>query len=235
MKGNEFSLEVEKKLLDHLSEFVLEKRLELFHSVVKERTRYFTIVLEDIYQSQNASAVIRSCECFGIQDIHIIENINKFSVNPKVSMGAAKWLTMFKYNQKEDNTLLAIDHLRNMGYRIIGTSPNVFNSSIENLNLDKGKFALFFGNEVNGLSETVLQNADELVNIPTVGFTESLNLSVSAAICVEKLTSRLRTSNIDFRLSSQEKDALLLQWLRLTVKSWKSIEKRFLVNPPGQR
>jgi tRNA (guanosine-2'-O-)-methyltransferase len=233
MKGNELSPVELKKLLDHLSEFVLEKRLELFHSVVKDRTRYFTIVLEDIFQSQNASAVIRSCECFGIQDIHIIENINKFSVNPKVSLGAAKWLSMFKYNQKEDNTLQAIDQLKNMGYRIIGTSPHVFDISIESFNLDKGKFALFFGNEVNGLSEIVLRNADEFVNIPTVGFTESLNLSVSAAICIEKLTSRLRNSNINYRLTSQEKDALLLQWLRLSIKSWKSIEKRFLANNPA--
>jgi len=223
----ELSPQVVQGLIGILSECVLEKRLELFQSILEERTRYVTIVLEDIHQSQNASAAIRSCECFGIQDIHIIENDHKFSVNPKVSMGAAKWLDIYKYKQKQNNSLEAVEQLKREGYRIVGTSPHASDVSLDNFSIEKGKFALFFGNELNGLSKLVLKNASEIVKIPTVGFTESLNLSVSVAICIHKLTARLHNSTIDYRLTEREKAILLLQWLRLTVKSWRSIEKRF--------
>ena len=141
----ELSPQVVQGLIGILSECVLEKRLELFQSILEERTRYVTIVLEDIHQSQNASAAIRSCECFGIQDIHIIENNHKFSVNPKVSMGAAKWLDIYKYKQKQNNSLEAVEQLKREGYRIVGTSPHASDVSLDNFSIEKGSLPYSLG------------------------------------------------------------------------------------------
>jgi tRNA (guanosine-2'-O-)-methyltransferase len=217
-----------KELIEHLSVFVLEKRLELLQKVLSSRTRYMTVVLENIFQSQNASAVLRSCECFGIQDVHVIENNNQFNVNPRVVMGASKWLNIKKYNNTPNNSIEAINRLKEKGYRIVATSPHKYNVSLNDFDINKGKFALFFGTELTGLSSSVIENADEFMLIPTFGFSESLNISVSAAICIHTLANRLANSYVDYKLSPEESDELLLHWLRLSVKSWKSIEKRYL-------
>lgn len=217
-----------EELINHLSDFILEKRLKLLQHVLSNRTQYLTVVLENIYQSQNASAVLRSCDCFGIQDVHVIENSNEFSVNPKVVLGSTKWLTMHRYNEHKNNTLHAINSLRAKGYRIVATSPNTHQTTLNNFDIEKGKFALFFGTELTGLSDDVINNADEHLLIPMYGFTESLNLSVSAAICIHMFTNKLRASDINYKLSSNEAQLIMHEWLRLSIRSWRSIEKRFL-------
>jgi tRNA (guanosine-2'-O-)-methyltransferase len=217
-----------EELINHLSEFVLEKRLNLLQNILNNRTRYLTVALENIYQSQNASAVLRSCDCFGIQDVHVIENSNEFNVNPRVVLGSTKWLTLHRYNEHKNNTLQAINSLKKKGYRIVATSPNTHQTTLNNFDIEKGKFALFFGTELTGLSDDVINNADEHLLIPMYGFTESLNISVSAAICIHMLTDKLRTSDIKYNISSDEARLIMHEWLRLTIKSWRSIEKRFL-------
>jgi tRNA (guanosine-2'-O-)-methyltransferase len=215
-------------LIDYFSNFTSERRMELLRYVLDHRTRYITVVLEDIFQSQNASAVLRSCDCFGVQDVHVIENYNKFNVNPKVVMGASKWLTLNKYNNCGDNTLVAINALKQQGYRIVATSPHTYVTSLQDFDVDRGKFAILFGTELTGLSEVALDNADEFLMIPTYGFSESLNISVSAALCLQNLTERLRISTTDYKLAQEEYADVLLEWLRKSIKSWRSIEKRFL-------
>lgn len=224
---NQLSVSVLSELVQYLSQFTSESRFNLLQSVVAQRTRYFTIVLEDIYQSQNASAVLRTCDCFGVQEVHIIENTNPFTVNPKVVMGSTKWLNINRYGKEENNTLQAIKHLKNSGYRIVATSPHVHQTTLNDFDISKGKFALLFGTELTGLSKLALDHADEYLYIPTVGFTESLNLSVTAAICIHSIFHQLHSSNIPYSLSQQDSLELLHHWLRLSVKSWRSIEKRF--------
>ncbi len=224
---NQLSVSVLSELIHHLSQFVSESRFNLLQSVVAQRTRYFTIVLEDIYQSQNASAVLRTCDCFGVQDVHIIENTNPFTVNPKVVLGSTKWLNINRYGKEENNTLRAIQHLKNSGYRIVATSPHMHKTTLNDFDISQGKFALLFGTELTGLSKLALDNADEYLYIPTVGFTESLNLSVTAAICIHSIYHKLHSSEIDYSLTQQDSLELLHHWLRLSVKSWRSIEKRF--------
>ena len=216
-----------KRLIEYLSHFIYDRRYQLFKSIISQRTRYLTVVLEDIYQAQNASATLRTCDCLGIQDIHIIENSNKFKVDGEVDMGASKWLTLHRYNTLENNSLVAIDTLREKGYRIVATTPHDNNCSISDLDLSKGKVALLFGTELTGLSELALKNADEYVRIPMFGFTESFNISVSVAIMLYEFTTRIRKSEIDYRLSPDEQDELMLQWLRTSIRSSGLIEKRF--------
>ena len=213
-----------------MQQFVTDRRFQLFETILNNRTRYITVVLEDIFQPHNASAVLRSCECFGIQDVHIIENRNKYRINPDVALGAYKWLSLFKYNQNPDNTLTAIGLLRKQGYRIIATTPGKNDCTLDNFDLLKGKIALLFGSELDGLSPAALEAADEYVQIPMTGFTESLNISVSAAIFIHHLTGKLRHSTINWQLSDEEKQLIKLIWLKNTIRKSDIIEKKFLEN-----
>jgi tRNA (guanosine-2'-O-)-methyltransferase len=217
-----------KKLIEYLSEFALEERVDLFNEIINNRTKYMTIALEDIYQSHNASAVLRSCDCFGVQDVHIIENNNEYRLSSEVSVGSDKWLNLIKYNKTENNTIDAIRKLKKDGYRIVATTPHINDVNLENFDIEKGKFALFFGAELKGLSETVLSNADEFLKIPMYGFTESFNISVSAALIMHTLYNKLKNSKINWNLNEDEKNKTLLCWLENSIKSSDLLIKRFL-------
>ncbi|OFX59184.1 MAG: RNA methyltransferase, partial [Bacteroidetes bacterium GWA2_30_7] len=175
-------------LFEFLAGFVTDRRKKIICDNIKERTRYITVVLEDIFQPQNASAVLRTCDCFGIQDVHIIENQNKYNINPDVVLGATQWLTIKNYNKNENNTLEALNNLKKNNYRIIATTLSENNVSLNDFQLNKGKIALFFGTELTGLSSEVINNADEFLKIPMYGFTESFNISVSAGIILHDLS-----------------------------------------------
>lgn len=218
-----------EKLLNHLMGFVSENKKQLFEQIILQRTRHITVVLEDIFQPHNASAVLRTCDCFGIQDVHIIENKNKYEVNPDVALGSSKWLNLFKYNSGDENTIEAFNSLRKKGYRIVATTPHKNDCLLQDLNLDS-KIALVFGTELDGLSDAAIQHADEFVKIPMYGFTESFNISVSAAIILHYLTEKLRNSNIKWELSENEKTGIKLNWVRNVVKRSELIEKEFLKN-----
>jgi tRNA (guanosine-2'-O-)-methyltransferase len=217
-----------QELIHHLAKYVTDKRFELFQNVIKKRTRYLTVVLEDIFQSQNASAVLRTCDCFGIQDVHIVENTNEFQVNPNVALGATKWLSLNHYNEGENNTIDAISRLKAEGYRIIATTPHTNDVNLDELDLTEGKIALVFGTELNGISDDVKQNADGFMKIPMKGFTESFNISVSAAIVLHHLTYKLEKLGIACNLSDSESDELLFEWLRKSIKGSGLIIKEFL-------
>jgi len=223
---------MEKKLQQQavlfLEEFITENRKILINRNVKNRTRYVTLVLEDIFQAQNASAVIRSCDCFGIQDLHVIENYNEYNLNPEVVMGASKWVHLHRHNQEKRNTLNTIVELKDQGYRIVATTPHTNDILLPDFDLKKGKAAFFFGTELTGLSDEVMKNADEFVKIPMYGFTESFNISVSAALILSHLTTALRRSEIDWQLSESEKIELKLDWLIRSVKSGDKLLKEFL-------
>lgn len=224
-------LRMNKELINHLLGYVTENRKQLFLKVIENRTRYLTVVLEDIYQSQNASAVLRTCDCFGIQDVHIIENQNNFTLNPKVVMGASKWLSLYQYNKHQNNTLMAINSLKEKGYRIIATTPHSDDTSLENFDVAGEKTALVFGTELKGISDDVIKNADGFLKIPMYGFTESFNISVSAAIILHHLTLKLNEYNVDFQLSEDEKDKLMLQWLKRSIKGAELLIDEFLKRP----
>lgn len=220
-----------KELINYLATFVTPDRLQLFEKVLQYRTSYLTVVLEDIYQSQNASAVLRSCDCFGVQHVNVIENRNTFNVNKEVALGSSKWLSIRKFSGTNNNSLNAVKTLKNEGYRIIATSPHKNDKTLEDFDLTKGKAALVFGSELPGISDTIMKEADEFVKIPMFGFTESFNISVSAAITLHHLTGKLRNNaTINWQLTSVEKENIMLEWLRSTIKRSALLEQRFLEN-----
>ena len=216
-----------ERLTAYLSQFVTEERLSRMRSVVAERTRHLTVVVEDIYQPHNASAVLRTCDCFGVQDVHIVENRNRYRLNPGVELGTAQWLTLHRYREAENNTPAAIAALREAGYRIVATTPHTDQVRLEEFDLDAGPAALLFGNELDGLSEAALASADEHLAIPMYGFVESFNISVSAAIVLHHLTHRLRTSGRHYQLSAAERDEVFLAWLRSSIGRVEALEREF--------
>ncbi|HTF05994.1 MAG TPA: RNA methyltransferase [Bacteroidia bacterium] len=216
-----------QELLQFLSQYISENRLAKIEHIAKERTRYLSIAVEDIYQPHNASAVMRSAECFGIQDVHVIENKNKYKPSKEITKGANNWLTMHHYNAAENNTLDCIRTLKKQGYRVIATTPHEKYSMIDKLDVTKGKMALFFGTELEGISEDVRNEADELVRIPMYGFTESFNISVSAAICLYQLTMRLRDSDIHWQLNEEELLDIKLEWVKNSIQRVELIVQEF--------
>jgi len=213
-------------LLEYLMQFVSENKQRLFLEICNFRTHYLTVAIENVFQAHNASAVIRSCDCFGIQDVHIIENGNEYTISPNVAMGASKWLSVHRYNEKENNTVDGLNYLKSQGFKLVATSPHHFDYQLDDLPLDS-KIAILLGTELEGLSDEAFQMADYTVNIPMYGFTESYNVSVSAALIMYELTRRLHNSNLPWKLSEEEKIDLLLQWTRGTVKSAEALEFAF--------
>lgn len=213
------------QLLEYLQSYLTERRRNLFNTVLKERTRHFTVVTEDVYQMHNASAVMRSCDVFGIQDLHVIEeNLGK-KLDREIAMGAQKWVDIHRYQQVGH----CISELKEQGYQIVATTPHNDSHLLQDFDVSK-RSAIFFGTETNGVSNEVIKEADTFLKIPMYGFTESLNISVSAAIILQDLVTRMRNENIPWQLSEEEILELKMQWTRKCIKSVDEIVARFNAN-----
>ncbi len=237
------SLAEARALVAYLEQFVTPERSARMDAVLAERTRYVTVLIEDVYQPQNASAVVRSCDGFGIQELHIIESRNRYRVNPQVALGSTQWVDLVRYNRRRDaanhsaadmpengaaaNSLAAVQALRERGYRIVATTPHREAWTPDSLPLERGRIALCFGNELDGLSEPLIEAADEQLRIPMYGFVESFNISVAAAVTMSEILRRLRESSIQWRLHSNERVAIKLMWLRRQIKGVRQLEQAF--------
>jgi tRNA (guanosine-2'-O-)-methyltransferase len=208
--------------LEFLENILTEKRKERFLNVLKNRTRHFTVAVEDVFQMHNTSAVMRSCEVFGIQELNVIEQRFGKRIDKEIAMGAQKWVDINAF----DSITGCLDNLQSRGYQIIATTPHENDCLLEDFDISKPS-ALFFGTERDGLSDEILKRADGFLKIPMVGFTESLNISVSAAIIIQNLTERLRKSSIQWQLSEDEIIEKRLQWAKNTIKDIKRIEARY--------
>lgn len=218
----------QKAYSSYLKDFITSHKIQMMDEVLSKRTRHFTVVLEDIFKPHNASAVIRSCDCFGIQDIHVIEKTTEYKINPFVTRGASQWVDLNKYYQEGGGAVnTCFTNLRNRGYKIVGTSPVEGTRRLQDL--DPGeKLALVFGNEHEGISEEVKEDVDELIHIPMMGFTESFNISVSVALCLFELTRNISLAQIpDFFLLEGEKELLRLQWYQAVVKNSEAHFQKF--------
>ena len=208
--------------LNYLEGFLTDQRKKRFEDVLKQRTNHFTIAMEDIFQLHNTSAVMRSCEVFGIQQLNVVEEKYGKKIDKEIAMGAQKWVDINRFESMTD----CLASLKSKGYRIIATTPHQDDCLLEDFDITKPA-ALFFGTERNGLSDEVLQQADGFLKIPMAGFTESLNISVSAAIIIQNITNRLRQSDIAWQLSNEEMLEKRLLWARNSIKDIKRIEARY--------
>ena len=215
----------DEELYAQLTAFISDNKRALFDRIAPTRMRHVTVVLEDIYQSHNASAVVRTCDLLGVQDLHIIENRNAYTLNPDVTLGSSKWVDMHRWREGKSNTMDCVRALRAKGYRIAATSPHGDSVELKDLDLST-PIAFCFGTELEGLSDELLAAADTRVRIPMHGFTESYNISVSAAIILFTVTERLRTSDVDWRLNDADILRLKLEWARKTLHHASLIEER---------
>ena len=220
--------QTKQALIAHLAEVVTPSRRTRIETALALRTRYVAAVLEDVYQPQNASAVLRTCEALGVQDVHVVEALNRFEIRRNVVQGADKWLTIRRYNQAgEDNTRACLGALKSEGYRIVATTLREESMPLGDLSLET-KAALCFGAEERGLSEVAHEMADVLVRIPMHGFTRSFNISVAAALCLREFTERLHGSDVSWQLTEGERMDLRLEWLTKSVPNGSEIARRFL-------
>ena len=213
---------IDIKLLNHLESYLTAKRLQRFNSVLDQRTKHFTVATEDVYQLHNTSAVIRSCDVFGVQEVNIVEEVNTKRIDREIAMGAQKWVDLNRYHSVKD----CISNLKAKGYQIVATTPHAEDCDLYDFDVTK-KSCFFFGRETEGLSDEVIQQADCFLKIPMVGFTESLNISVSAAIILQHATSKLKKTEIDWQLTEEEKLEKRLDWCKKTIKSYDEIVVRF--------
>lgn len=214
-----------QELLHYLEGFITENRKEGFLRVLQNRTKHFTIAMEDVFQLHNTSAVMRSCEVFGIQELNVIEQKFGKRIDTEIAMGAQKWVDVFRYNSVQS----CMDEMRAKGYQIIATTPHDDSCLLHEFDITKPA-ALFFGTERDGLSQEVLDQADGFLKIPMVGYTESLNISVSAAIIIQDITNRLRQSAINWHLTEEEIWEKRLDWTRKSIKDIEFIERKYLEN-----
>jgi len=215
-------------LAQHLGSFIAPQRRARIEEVLAQRTRRLTAMLEDIFQTHNASAVLRSCECFGLQDVYIVEERYRYRVNPEVVLGASQWLNLRHFRERgADNTAPCLEALRGAGYTLVAATPSQHDCVLDELRME-GQMAILLGTEEEGLSDQALRAAQVRVQIPMYGFTRSFNLSVSAALILRELSRQLRAGSPDWGLSEEEKLELRLKWYRRDLRGSELIEERFL-------
>lgn len=217
-----------KKLLEEFYKLIPEEKAALFDNIASNRTNYLTVALEEIFQEHNASAIIRTCDCFGIQELHVIEKENQYKVQRDIARGANKWVDMYNYNLGQDPILDCISTLKKRGYKLAALTPDA-TETIETVPLDQ-PLALVFGTEWEGISDTVREEVDVRIKIPMYGFTESFNVSVSVALTLQALRRRLDEEKISWKLSEEEQTMIKLRWCQKYMRNGdvvrRELEKR---------
>ena len=216
----------ELKILDEFYNIISESKQHMFDAIAAERTKHLTVVLENIHQEHNASAVLRSCDCFGIQDLHVIEKNNQYKVQRDIALGAGRWVDLYNFDKGENPSLDCIKKLKEKGYKIVATTPHTNDATINELDLSQ-PIALVFGTEHTGISEEIIAEADEFVKIPMFGFSESFNISVSVAITLNVLRNRLEQSELNWKLSPEEQTALKIKWSKKILRAGNELEVAF--------
>ena len=207
----------------YMMDFLTEERIEVLRRTLNERTRYMTILTENTFHPQNASALMRHCEAFGVQNLHTVETVCKFNPNVNIVRGTDKWVDIIRH----ESTTEAIASLKAAGYRLVATTPHRQSCTPETFDVEKGPFCLVFGTEHTGVSSEIIESADEYLRIPMCGMVESLNVSASAAILIYMLSQRMRLSSaIDWRLKDIEYQEVLFRWVMSSARDAERVLER---------
>ncbi|MCH2223831.1 MAG: RNA methyltransferase [Crocinitomicaceae bacterium] len=216
-------MDINNKVFEQLNAIITDSKKEMFQRIAANRTNYLTVALENIQKDHNASAVIRTCDCLGIQNIHLIEKNEVYGIQREIARGAASWVNFTSHSDGNSPSITAIDKLKKEGYQIVATSPHA-EHTLDTVPIDN-PIALFFGTERDGISKQVIENADHLVKIPMYGFTESFNVSVSVAIVLNQLRNRLDATSIDWKLNELEQIKLKIDWCTKVINEGVKVEK----------
>ena len=222
LSAEELSLDEVRERNEYLSSFLLESRIDTLNRALDMRTEYLTVMTENMFHAQNASAIVRHCEAFGVQNIHTVEDLCPFLPTLNIALGTDKWIDVKRHATTAD----AIKDLRKEGYRIIATTPHHKSCTPETFDVKKGKFVLVFGTEKTGVSEEIMAEADEFLQIPMCGMVDSLNVSASAAILIYMLSQRMRLECDNWHLSDEKRARTLYDWYRYAVRDSEALLER---------
>ena len=222
LSADELSLDEVRERNEYLSSFLVESRIDTLNRALDMRTEYLTVMTENMFHAQNASAIVRHCEAFGVQNIHTVEDLCPFLPTLNIALGTDKWIDVKRHATTTD----AIKDLRKEGYRIIATTPHHKSCTPETFDVKKGKFVLVFGTEKTGVSEEIMAEADEFLQIPMCGMVDSLNVSASAAILIYMLSQRMRLECDDWHLSDEKRTRTLYDWYRYAVRDSEALLER---------
>lgn len=220
-------------LQNYLEEFLMPGRVQRLKEIIAQRTNHVTIVLEDIYQAQNTSAVLRTAECLGLNEVHVIEDKHKYHVNKMVVRGANKWMDIKKFDRLNGGTETCLKSLKDRGYKLVATDPSADSTLLTDIDVTK-KTAFVFGTEKFGVSPEAMKLCDERVKIPMFGFTESYNVSVSTALCLFHFISKAREKNVLIGLSDEEQIELLHTWTKKSVQRSDLLVEEFYTHHRGK-
>ncbi len=212
-----------------LSEFykiITPNKVSMFERIAPQRSRHLVVGLENIQQDHNASAIMRSMDCLGFQELHLIEKNNSYQFQRDIALGAARWLDVAQHQEGQEPVLDAIANLKNKGYRIVATSPHHKAVTPQTIDISQ-PIALFFGAEKHGISAELEAHADEFLHIPMHGFTESFNLSVSAAIVLSALRTRLEASQLHWLLTKEDQTRLKIEWCERILNGGPQLAQKF--------
>lgn len=214
---------IDEKVLEAFYDIISESKQEMYDRIAADRTRHMVVAMENIKKDHNASAIMRTCDCFGVQDLHTIEKDVEYVVQREIAKGASNWIDLHSHSTGENPGIECLQHLKNQGYLIVSTTPHT-DKTIHDIPIDK-PLALLFGTEIHGISDELIEQSDIKVSIPMYGFTESYNVSVSAALCLSHLRNRLENSDIDWKLSHEEQVALKIKWCTKIVRNGEAVEQ----------
>ncbi len=216
-------MKTNQEIYDYLQQFLTDERLSKIEHFSKESSDFVLPVMEDVYQFRNAAAIVRSVEACGFHHVVALEEENVFNPNLKVTKGAETWVQV----EKMPNNLDSLKEIKSRGYRILAVSPEKNATMLPDYEV-KEPIALVFGTELEGVSDEILDFADETLAIPMFGFTKSFNVSVAAAICMYELKQKLIKSGIEYKLSDEKLLELKIRWAKNSIKSSEQILERFL-------
>jgi tRNA (guanosine-2'-O-)-methyltransferase len=214
-------MDKETKSKEHvLEQFLQPERLHRLDEVLSSRTNTLTVVLDQVRNSHNVSAVLRSADAFGVSTVHLVGE--EFTYSPSISQGTERWMQL----RSHPNAQAAISALRESGFSIVVLRPEEQSTGdtrpvlpVSQLPFEE-KLALVFGNEASGVDPAFSDAADISSFIPMAGFVESLNISVACAICLYSSTiSGASPGRRTPPLSNDERTELRDLWLKKGVKN----------------
>lgn len=232
----DFQKKFDPDLQAYVESFMMPARMESLKKTLENRTRRITLVAESLLDEHNIHALIRSSECFGLQDFHNIpyKNVN-LKKNRSVNRGAFQWSHIYDYSEFENSTLACIAQLRTMNYKVYAASSSQsYSYTPQTIPLDE-PIAILLGNEKRGVTEEALSLCDGTIHIPMYGFTESFNVSVAGSLLLSPVVERLRQSVIDWSISDEEKRDLYFEWIWNSIKYPNVLYKEWLVNNKSQK
>jgi tRNA (guanosine-2'-O-)-methyltransferase len=221
--GDRLPDEVLARIIEVLAGHLRPERLERIRGVVASRSRAVVLVLEEVANEHNASAVLRTAEAFGFFEVHTVEATSAITLSKRITMGAHKWLDLRRH--ADHSTAYA--ELKRRGYEIWASDIHGRSRDVHEIPIEGDrKVALVFGNEHAGLSQVAAEAADGRFKIPMTGFVESFNVSVAVALSTYDLWLRRRALGLASGLSPHEQQAILAAFLARSVAASRAVLER---------